>query len=77
MFSQNSFFIDAPETNRVFDLEPKQFGHNVRIAQDLALAQLRDDWAHRLKQAADEAGDGGLLALESDLLDLRDEILLH
>lgn len=35
-----------------------------------------EDWAHRLGQCAAEADDSGLYNLESDLLDIRDEMLL-
>jgi hypothetical protein len=35
------------------------------------------DWAARLNTMADEAHDEDLLALETDLLDLRDEIRKH
>jgi hypothetical protein len=43
-------------------------------AQGITKKQL-EDWSLRLQSAANEAQDDGLYALESDLLDLRDEIL--
>jgi hypothetical protein len=36
--------------------------------------RLLEDWVHRLVDFAHEAGDERLRVLESDLLDLRDEI---
>ena len=34
-----------------------------------------NDWADRIHEAADEAGSEGLMVLEGNLLDLRDEIM--
>lgn len=36
-----------------------------------------EDWSHRLQSMAYEAGDEGLNALESDLLDLRDDVVFE
>lgn len=69
LHQQNSFFHNQFPSNP--DLLTAKVDHAVGKAQ----SQLRyEDWEHRLQDAANEAGDNNLLALESDLLDLRDEI---
>lgn len=75
LFKQSSYF----DQNVAASLTDS----NLRLsAEDLAkkatvTAKQLEDWCYRLQQAANEAGDEGFGALESDLLDIRDELLVE
>lgn len=77
-FSQNSLFASTGKpTNNVAMQRYADMVAAGRSRPHLNIDNVkREDWAHRLRSMADEAGDADLLSLESDLLDLQDEILL-
>lgn len=77
LFPATSYFDEdsrLPAEPRLADIEP-------RIAaadQSRAISNSDlEDWAYRLARFADEAQDEGLDVLHSNLLDLRDEILVE
>lgn len=50
---------------------------SVRVSKTIISTRQAEDWVHRLTEAAAEAWDENLPELESDLLDVRDEIYSH
>lgn len=88
-FRRNSYFNDEPVSpidqplDKPYPVEaitPGLFASTAQAPRDhieapTVSAQVREDWAYRIRTAADEAGDANKLELESDLLDLRDDIL--
>lgn len=76
-FRQNSFF-DTTEDRRIDkaeEFDPHLDEESVPKAA-IKHSQL-EDWSHRLHAAAYEAGDTGNDVLESNLLDLRDEVVFE
>lgn len=70
-FPKTSYFIHPEQ--QMLELPE----HEAALDVPQKLLKLFEDWSHRLQSCADEAGDADLLALESDLLDLRDEIVFE
>lgn len=71
VFRTNSYWSQDPIDPDLLPATPVQ-----RISETIPekLHRILEDWSLRIQTCADEAYDEGLSALESDLLDLRDEI---
>ena len=79
-FQRNSHFPASRETLAMRPDMGKPRLESVTAAKEWTIAnRTLEDWAYRIEQCAHEAEDAHLLPLNSDLLDLRDEIvhLLH
>ena len=79
-FHQNSFWTQDPVLN-IAGPEPCVREFPFKQSSDPTPHEIDvrklEDWSLRLERAATEAADAKLLALESDLLDLRDETVFE
>jgi len=76
-FKSTSAFQTEPQRKaqeRLVDTDPEDKDNASEVQAASSISRDLNGWADRLHSAADEAGDEGLLALESSLLDIRDEI---
>lgn len=76
-FQQTSFFPQTSPTHPLEHEMPRERRrHRPPLVEPTVSADEIEDWAHRLSQCAAEADDYEAWNLESDLLDIRDEMIL-